>query len=59
MPEGTTEAGERPWETAMRETEEETGLVASGLRAYWRPSSGRPERPGRRRPPDSSSTAGA
>lgn len=27
LPGGTTEAGERPWETAVRETEEETGLV--------------------------------
>ncbi|MEW2269390.1 NUDIX domain-containing protein [Streptomyces sp. SID685] len=28
-PGGTTEAGERPWETAVREAAEETGLVVS------------------------------
>ncbi|MFD3997479.1 NUDIX domain-containing protein [Streptomyces sp. NPDC058583] len=30
LPGGTAEAGERPWETAVRETEEETGLLVSG-----------------------------
>ncbi|MEV5604646.1 NUDIX hydrolase [Streptomyces sp. NPDC052299] len=30
LPGGTTESGERPWETAVRETEEETGLVVPG-----------------------------
>ncbi|MGQ4488736.1 NUDIX hydrolase [Streptomyces sp. 372A] len=30
LPGGTTESGERPWETAVRETEEETGLMVSG-----------------------------
>ncbi|MFE0776541.1 NUDIX domain-containing protein [Streptomyces sp. NPDC058861] len=30
LPGGTCEAGERPWETAVRETEEETGLVVPG-----------------------------
>ncbi|MGW9452923.1 NUDIX domain-containing protein [Streptomyces sp. NPDC055632] len=29
-PGGTAEAGERPWEAAVRETAEETGLVVSG-----------------------------
>ncbi|MET9507764.1 NUDIX hydrolase [Streptomyces flavidovirens] len=29
-PGGTTEAGERPWETAVRECEEETGFAVSG-----------------------------
>ncbi|MFE5592920.1 NUDIX domain-containing protein [Streptomyces sp. NPDC056549] len=29
-PGGTAEAGERPWEAAVRETAEETGLVMSG-----------------------------
>ncbi|MFB7340189.1 NUDIX domain-containing protein [Streptomyces hydrogenans] len=29
-PGGTSDAGERPWETAVRETFEETGLVVSG-----------------------------
>ncbi|CAL9316682.1 NUDIX domain-containing protein [Streptomyces sp. SudanB25_2051] len=29
-PGGTAEAGERPWETAVRETSEETGLVVPG-----------------------------
>ncbi|MGI5359721.1 NUDIX domain-containing protein [Streptomyces sp. CA-252508] len=29
-PGGTTEAGERPWRTAVRECEEETGIVVSG-----------------------------
>ncbi|MFE2562075.1 NUDIX domain-containing protein [Streptomyces sp. NPDC059352] len=29
-PGGTTEAGERPWETAVRETAEETGLIVPG-----------------------------
>ncbi|MFE5909402.1 NUDIX domain-containing protein [Streptomyces wedmorensis] len=30
LPGGTAEDGERPWETAVRETEEETGLLVSG-----------------------------
>ncbi|MFF9143338.1 NUDIX domain-containing protein [Streptomyces sp. NPDC014861] len=30
LPGGTAEAGERPWQTAVRETEEETGLVVAG-----------------------------
>ncbi|MFF2774344.1 NUDIX domain-containing protein [Streptomyces sp. NPDC058052] len=30
LPGGTAEAGERPWQTAVRETEEETGLVVPG-----------------------------
>ncbi|MEU2507508.1 NUDIX hydrolase [Streptomyces sp. NPDC007863] len=30
LPGGTAEAGERPWRTAVRETEEETGLVVHG-----------------------------
>ncbi|SBT88977.1 ADP-ribose pyrophosphatase YjhB, NUDIX family [Streptomyces sp. DI166] len=29
-PGGTAEAGERPWETAVRECEEETGIVVPG-----------------------------
>ncbi|MFE2014278.1 NUDIX domain-containing protein [Streptomyces sp. NPDC059491] len=29
-PGGTSETGERPWETAVRETREETGLVVPG-----------------------------
>ncbi|MFF9340632.1 MULTISPECIES: NUDIX domain-containing protein [unclassified Streptomyces] len=29
-PGGTSEAGERPWETAVRETSEETGLLVTG-----------------------------
>ncbi|MFB7368326.1 NUDIX domain-containing protein [Streptomyces sp. NPDC056222] len=29
-PGGTAEAGERPWETAVRETREETGLLVTG-----------------------------
>ncbi|GGY65087.1 NUDIX hydrolase [Streptomyces omiyaensis] len=30
LPGGTAEEGERPWRTAVRETEEETGLVVPG-----------------------------
>lgn len=30
LPGGTAEAGERPWETAVRETKEETGLLVPG-----------------------------
>ncbi|MFB7512304.1 NUDIX domain-containing protein [Streptomyces sp. NPDC056144] len=30
FPGGTAEPGERPWETAVRETEEETGLLVPG-----------------------------
>ncbi|MEU9035047.1 NUDIX hydrolase [Streptomyces sp. NPDC048352] len=46
-PGGVAEAGERPWETAVRECREETGLRVAGLRSSWPRYSGCPARTGR------------
>ncbi|MGW2202339.1 NUDIX hydrolase [Streptomyces sp. NPDC001774] len=56
-PGGVTEHGERPWETAVRECEEETGLVVPGLHGSWRRSSGCRVPPGPTPRQGSSSTA--